>query len=46
LYPDSLSRAAEPLLEIEPDIRRKILSTNAAQLYRIPLPGAALNSRE
>jgi uncharacterized protein len=41
LYPDSLSRAAEPLRAIEPAVRRKILSTNAATLYRIPVPDAA-----
>ncbi len=41
LYPDSLSRAAEPLRAIEPAVRRKILSTNAAMLYRIPVPDAA-----
>ena len=38
LYPDSLDRAAEPLLDLEPAVRRKILSTNAAELYRIPVP--------
>ena len=38
LYPDSLARAAEPLAALEPGTRRKILSTNAASLYRIPLP--------
>ena len=41
LYPDSLSRAAEPLRAIDPGVRRKILSTNAATLYRIPVPDAA-----
>ena len=41
LYPDSLSRAAEPLPEVQPEVRRKILSTNAAALYRIPVPDAA-----
>ena len=40
LYPDSLARAAEPLAGLEPAARRKILSTNAATLYRIPLPAA------
>ena len=40
LYPDSLARAAEPLAGLEPEARRKILSTNAANLYRIPLPAA------
>lgn len=37
LYPDSLERAAETLAGVEPDVRRKVLSTNAASLYRIPL---------
>jgi predicted TIM-barrel fold metal-dependent hydrolase len=41
LYPDSLDRAAKPLRAIEPGVRRKILSTNAATLYRIPVPDAA-----
>jgi predicted TIM-barrel fold metal-dependent hydrolase len=41
LYPDSLSRGAEALAGLQPEERRKILSTNAATLYRIPLPGAA-----
>jgi len=40
LYPDSLARAAGPLAAIEPSVRRKILSGNAAGLYRIPLPEA------
>ena len=34
-------RAAEPLRAIEPSVRRKILSGNAAALYRIPVPEAA-----
>jgi predicted TIM-barrel fold metal-dependent hydrolase len=33
-----LSRAAEPLRAVQPAVRRKILSTNAATLYRIPVP--------
>ena len=41
LYPDSLERGAEALAGLQPEERRKILSTNAATLYRIPLPGAA-----
>jgi predicted TIM-barrel fold metal-dependent hydrolase len=41
LYPDPLSRAAEPLVGVEPDVRRKLLSTNAATLYRIPLAAAS-----
>ncbi len=32
---------AEPLRAIEPGVRRKILSSNAATLYRIPVPDAA-----
>ena len=40
LYPHSLARAAEPLMDVEPEVRSKILSTNAAILYRIPLPDA------
>jgi predicted TIM-barrel fold metal-dependent hydrolase len=38
LYPDPLSRAAGPLADVDPGVRRKLLSTNAARLYRIPLP--------
>src|SRR5690349_13889866 len=41
LYPDSMTRAAEPLADLDPAVRRKVLSTNAANLYRIPLPGDA-----
>ena len=41
LYPDSLARAAEPLRAVQPAVRRKILSTNAATLYRIPVPDAS-----
>jgi predicted TIM-barrel fold metal-dependent hydrolase len=41
LYPDSLDRAAEPLADLEPGVRRKLLSTNAAGLYRIPLPATS-----
>jgi predicted TIM-barrel fold metal-dependent hydrolase len=41
LYPDSMARAAEPLADLDPAIRRKVLSTNAANLYRIPLPSDA-----
>jgi predicted TIM-barrel fold metal-dependent hydrolase len=37
LYPDSLERAAETLAKVEPDVRRKVLSTNASSLYRIPI---------
>jgi predicted TIM-barrel fold metal-dependent hydrolase len=37
LYPDSLEHAAEGLVDIEPAVRRKLLSTNASELYRIPV---------
>jgi uncharacterized protein len=37
LYPDSMTLAAKGLGELEPDVRRKVLSSNAANLYRIPL---------
>jgi uncharacterized protein len=37
LFPDSLQRAAEGLVNVAPDVRRKVLSTNAARLYRIPV---------
>jgi predicted TIM-barrel fold metal-dependent hydrolase len=38
LYPDPLAHAEEGLADVAPDVRRKLLSTNAAELYRIPLP--------
>ena len=38
LYPDSLDRASEVLVDVDPGVRRQILSTNAATLYDIPLP--------
>lgn len=41
LYPDPLSHAAETLRDVEPEVRRKLLSTNAAELYRISLPETA-----
>jgi predicted TIM-barrel fold metal-dependent hydrolase len=41
LYPDSLARAVEPLADVDPGVRSKLLSTNAANLYRIPLPADA-----
>ena len=37
LYPDPLARAAEQLADVQPDVRRKLMSTNAADLYRIPV---------
>ncbi len=33
-----LERAAEQLADVEPDARRKLLGTNAAELYRMSLP--------
>jgi predicted TIM-barrel fold metal-dependent hydrolase len=38
LYPDPMGHAAEQLADVEPGVRRKLVSTNAADLYRIPLP--------
>jgi predicted TIM-barrel fold metal-dependent hydrolase len=38
LYPDPMAHAAEQLADVEPTVRRKLVSTNAADLYRIPLP--------
>ncbi len=38
LYPDPLTRAAEPLADVPHEVRRKLLSANAARVYRIPLP--------
>ncbi len=38
LYPDPIAHAARQLVDVEPAARRKLLSTNAADLYRIPLP--------
>lgn len=40
LYPDSLARAAESLAGVPAPTRLKVLSTNAADLYSIPLPAA------
>jgi uncharacterized protein len=37
LYPDSMTLAAKGLEELEPGVLRKVLSTNAANVYRIPL---------
>ena len=33
-----MAHAAAQLADVEPGVRRKLLSTNAADLYRIPLP--------
>jgi predicted TIM-barrel fold metal-dependent hydrolase len=41
LYPDSLSVAAAGLANVDAEVRRKVLSDNAAQLYSIPLPATA-----
>ena len=40
LYPDSLEVAARGLAVLDPEAQRKILSSNAAQLYSIPLRAA------
>jgi predicted TIM-barrel fold metal-dependent hydrolase len=37
LFPDSLERASEKLVELDPGVRTQILSTNAARLYHIDL---------
>jgi predicted TIM-barrel fold metal-dependent hydrolase len=37
LYPDSLERAAEGLVDVEPSVRQQLLSTNASKLYNIPV---------
>src|SRR5262249_25583300 len=34
LYPDPLGIAAEQLADVEPAVRRRLMSTNAATLYR------------
>jgi uncharacterized protein len=38
LYPDSLEHVARSLDGVAPDVARKVLQDNAAQLYRIELP--------
>jgi predicted TIM-barrel fold metal-dependent hydrolase len=38
LYPDSLEIAAEGLARLDATVREKVLSTNASELYSIPLP--------
>jgi predicted TIM-barrel fold metal-dependent hydrolase len=37
LYPDSLERAAEGLVDVDPGVRTRLLSTNASTLYHIPV---------
>jgi len=37
LYPDSLERAAEGLVGVDPAVREQLLCTNAASLYHIPI---------
>lgn len=37
LYPDTLSYVLEGLSDVAPEVQRKVLSTNAAKLYNIPL---------
>jgi predicted TIM-barrel fold metal-dependent hydrolase len=43
LYPDSLTAAAPALAQLDPDARAKVLSTNAIDLYHLPIdvPAAA-----
>ena len=38
LYPDSLQHAARSLEGVSPEVVRKVLQDNAANLYRIELP--------
>jgi uncharacterized protein len=38
LYPDPMGHAAQQLVDVDASARRKLMSTNAADLYRIPLP--------
>ncbi len=40
LYPDPVGRVAEVLRDVDPQVRRRILQDNAAELYRIPLAAA------
>src|SRR3954447_6681943 len=40
LYPDSLGHIADVLADVDPSFRRKVLSENAARVYRIPPPPA------
>ncbi|MEZ5237198.1 MAG: amidohydrolase family protein [Acidimicrobiales bacterium] len=35
LYPDSGSRASEKLAQLSPEVQRKVLHDNAAELYKI-----------
>ncbi len=37
LYPDPMGHAAQQLVDVDASARRKLMSTNAADLYRIPL---------
>jgi predicted TIM-barrel fold metal-dependent hydrolase len=37
LYPNPLGQAASGLATLDMDSRRKVLSGNAARLYRIPI---------
>jgi len=39
LYPDPLASAAEALAGMNDDVKRKVLQDNAAELYKVPLPG-------
>ncbi len=38
LYPDSAAHVQKVLGDLDPEIRRRVLQDNAAELYRIPLP--------
>ncbi len=37
LYPDSKQHIQKVLGDLDPDIRRRVLQDNAAELYRIPV---------
>jgi predicted TIM-barrel fold metal-dependent hydrolase len=37
LHPDPLSQVEEGLAQLDPESRRKVMSTNAARVYKIPL---------
>ncbi|MDA8044181.1 MAG: amidohydrolase family protein [Actinomycetota bacterium] len=45
LYPDPMARTAESLAGLDAPIQRKLLSTNAADLYKLPLPATRRASR-
>ncbi len=37
LYPDSAAHIRKVLGDLDPEIRRRVLQDNAAELYRIPV---------